>query len=143
MQMGGTGLRMEFKRFEQMFADDTSLNAAVLRLVQYEALALAQLSACNRLHEMEARLSRWLLMVADRTGGTEMRLTQEFLGEMLGTRRSTVNITVGSLQKAGLIDYRRSCIRIESRQGLEGVACECYPIVRKLLRQMYKGLPAT
>jgi DNA-binding MarR family transcriptional regulator len=70
-----------------------------------------------------------------------MQLTQEFLGEMLGARRSTVNIALGSLQKAGLIEYRRSYIRIESRQNLEDVACECYPIIRKLLLELYNGLP--
>lgn len=141
MQIAGTGLRMDFLRFKELFSRDLFLHRAVLRLVQFEALVLAQLAACNRLHDVEERLARWILMVADRTGKPDMQLTQEFLGEMLGARRSTVNIALGSLQKAGLIEYRRSYIRIESRQNLEDVACECYPIIRKLLLELYNGLP--
>jgi CRP-like cAMP-binding protein len=133
---------MNFKRFEQMFFEDSVLHRAVLRLVQYEALVLAQLGACNRLHEVEERLARWLLMVSDRTGESEVRLTQEFIGEMLGARRSTVNIAAGTLHTSGLIEFRRSHIKIESREKLEGAACECYPIIRKLMQDMYKGLPA-
>jgi CRP-like cAMP-binding protein len=141
MQVAGTGLRMDFRRLEELFFRDPFINRAILRLVQHEALVLAQLGACNRLHELEERLARWLLMVADRTGESEMRLTQEFLAEMLGARRSTVNLTAGSLQRSGVIDYRRSHIRIEDRQRLEDVACECYPVIQKMLRELYDGLP--
>jgi CRP-like cAMP-binding protein len=141
MQVAGSGVRMDFRRFEQVFLEDTSLHRAILRLVQHEALVLAQLSACNRLHEVEERLARWLLMVQDRTGDPVMRLTQEFLAEMLGSRRSTVNLTAGSLQRSGLIEYRRSYVRIENRERLEDVACECYPIIRKLFDNVYRGLP--
>lgn len=140
MQVAGTGLRMGFKRCEEMFARDASLRRGILRLVQHEALVLAQLAACNRIHEVEERLARWLLMVQDRTGESELPLTQEFLAQMLGARRSTVNLAAASLKKAGLIDHRRSRIEIEDRESLEGVACECYPIIRQLLENVFQGL---
>lgn len=140
MQVAGTGLRMDFKRCEEMFTRDAKLRSAILRLVQHETLVLAQLAACNRIHQVEERLARWLLMVQDRTGESEMRLTQEFLAEMLGARRSTVNLAAGSLQRSGLIEYRRSRIRIENREQLEDVACECYPIIRKLLKNVFQDL---
>ncbi len=140
MQVAGSALRMDFGNFERMFRQDADLHRAVLRLVQHEALVLAQLGACNRLHEVEERLARWLLMVQDRTGEPEMRLTQEFLGEMLGARRSTVNLAAGTLQRSGLIQFRRAYIRILDRDQLQDVACECYPIIRRLFENVYTGL---
>ncbi len=140
MQVAGAGLRMDFKRCKEMFAKDASFRNAILRLVQHEALVLAQLGACNRIHEGEERLARWLLMVQDRTGESEMTLTQEFLAYMLGARRSTVNLAAGSLRRAGLIKFRRSNIRIEDRERLEEAACECYAVVRKLLDNVFQDL---
>ena len=75
--------------------------------MQHDNLVLSQLSACNRVHEVEERLARWLLMVSDRLGKSDLYLTQEFLAQMLGTRRSTVTVTAGALQRSGLIEYRR------------------------------------
>jgi CRP-like cAMP-binding protein len=141
IQIGGTALRMDFKKLEQKFFQNPALHRLVLRLVQYETHCLAQLTACNRLHEVEERLARWLLMVQDRTGDPEMPLTQEFLAQMLGSRRSTVNLAAGSLQRSGLIVFRRSYIRIENAERLENVACECYPVVHKLLNDLYRNLP--
>ena len=138
IQIAGTGLRMEFKRFEEEFRKNPVVAAAVLRFVQCELLVMGQLAACNRLHEIEERLARWLLMVADRTGSLEMELTQEFLGEMLGTRRSSVTIAASSLQRSGFIDYRRGHITILSRERLEEAACECYPVTRRLFDNIYK-----
>ncbi|MGI4827305.1 MAG: Crp/Fnr family transcriptional regulator [Janthinobacterium lividum] len=138
MQAAGTGLRMEFKRFEQEFKQVPEITTAVLRFVQSESLVMGQLAACNRLHEIEERLARWLLMVADRTGELQMELTQEFLGEMLGTRRSSVTIAASSLQRSGLINYRRGHIEILDRPRLEDAACECYPITRRLFDNLYR-----
>ncbi len=138
MQMAGTGLRMEFERFAQEFRHNPDLNTAVLRYVQSESLVMGQLAACNRLHEMEERLARWLLVVADRTGELKMELTQEFLGEMLGARRSSVTIAAGALQRSGLIDYRRGHIEILDRERLEDAACQCYPTTRRLFDNLYR-----
>ena len=137
MQIQGTALRMNLKSLQERFVHSQPLLSLVHRLIQYETLSLSQLSACNRLHEVEERLARWILTVQDKTGDPEMRLTQEFLGQMLGARRSTVNITAGTLQRAGLIVYKRSYLRIVDRQGLEDVACECYPIVKELFENLY------
>ena len=138
MQVAGTGLRMRFKQFEQEFYSNPALLRRVLQHVQHDALILAQLSACNRLHEAEERLARWLLMLQDRLGVPDLPLTQEFLSEMLGTRRSTVTMTAGALQRSGLIEYERGHIRILNRQKLEDTACECYPIVQKLYKNLYQ-----
>jgi CRP-like cAMP-binding protein len=86
--------------------------------------------ACNRLHPVEQRCARWLLTTHDRVGTDEIRLTQEFLAQMLGVRRATVTETVRILQRAGLISSRRGALLIEDRPGLEAASCECYRVVR-------------
>jgi hypothetical protein len=92
-----------------------------------------QAAACNRLHTSEERLSRWLLMSHDRVGVDEFAITHEFLGQMLGSRRATVTLSAGLLQAAGLIRYHRGHISILDREGLEGVACECYGSIKREL----------
>ena len=138
MQIAGTALRMSFKRFEEEFRSNEEIRRLVLRFVQYDGLVLAQIAGCNRLHSVEERLARWLLMVQDRVGTANLDLTQEFLGQMLGARRSSVTLVAGELQKAGLIEYRRGNISIEDRERLEEVACECYPATNKLFRNLYR-----
>jgi len=93
-----------------------------------------QLAACNRLHEVEERLARWLLMSHDRIGDRTMPLTQELLGQMLGTRRSTVSMAASMLQKAGVITYTRGNVTILDRAKLEEVSCECYAMIREQSR---------
>jgi len=138
MQAAGTGLRMDFRRFEQEFLRNPALRALVLQHVQYTALVTSQIAACNRIHNVEERLARWLLMVASRLATLEMDLTQEFLSEMLGTRRSTVTLAAGVLQRSGLIDYRRGHIRILDKSRLEDTACECFQITEKLFQSLYQ-----
>ena len=138
IQVAGTGLRMPFQEFAQEFQESEAVRRLVLRYVQHQNLVLSQLTACNRMHEVEERLSRWLLMVADRVEGTEVLLTQEFLATMLGTRRSTVTLAAGVLQRSGLIEYSRGRLRILDRERLESSACECYAVVRRLLDNLYQ-----
>ncbi len=138
MQIAGTGLRMPFKTFEQEFMTDEVVARQVMRLVQWQSLTLGQLAACNRLHEVEERLARWLLTVQDRIGEPDLPLTQEFLSNMLGTRRSTVTIIAGTLQRSGLIEYKRGHVRIVDRHGLENAACECYGITQRLFEGLYQ-----
>jgi CRP-like cAMP-binding protein len=83
-------------------------------------------AACNRLHEVDQRLARWLLMSQDRVGGDDVPLTQEFLAHMLGTRRASVTVAAGILQKAGHITYNRGKVRIVNRDSLKRASCECY-----------------
>jgi CRP-like cAMP-binding protein len=101
------------------------------RFAQANLNLAAQSTACNRLHPVEERLARWLLMTHDRVGSDELNLTQQILSEMLGVRRASVTTAAGVLQKAGLIEYRRGHIRVLDRSGLEAAACECYRVVRR------------
>jgi CRP-like cAMP-binding protein len=137
MQVGGSGLRISFKELEKEFRSNPELHARILQQVQYEALTLSQLSACNRFHEVEERLARWLLMVADRVDDTLLNLTQEFLAQMLGTQRSTVSVVAGTLQRAGLIKYSRGHVEILNRDLLEDAACDCYPNMARFYRDLY------
>lgn len=91
----------------------------------------AQTAACNRIHELEERLARWLLMCSDRIQSDHIRITHEFLATMLGTRRSSVTVAAGILHKAGLIDYSRGDVTIQDRKGLVQAACECYQFVHE------------
>ena len=111
------------------------LKGGILAQLVYDFIYLqmvqtSQSVLCNRLHAVDARLARWLLTSADRSETEQLMLTQEFLAQMLGSRRSTVTVAAGELQRQGMIDYKRGKIRISDRPRLEGVACECYSIVK-------------
>ena len=95
---------------------------------------IMQSTACNAVHSVEQRLARWLLMARDRMGSDEFPLTQEFVAMMLGASRPTVSIVAGTLQKAGLITYRRGKVKIVDGQRLEAASCECYRTTTDLLR---------
>jgi CRP-like cAMP-binding protein len=138
MQVGGTGLRMPFATFQKLFDENSQVRAGILRNVQYQTAFVSQIAACNRLHQVEARLARWLLMVEDRIESDVLPLTQEFLAEMLGSRRSTVTEVAGVLQRAGLIKYSRGKVRILDRKGLEAASCVCYAASARLLDDIYR-----
>jgi CRP-like cAMP-binding protein len=107
----------------------------VERLVYRYVLALfdqaAQHAACNRLHALEERCARWLLMTHDRVDGDVLPLKQQFLAEMLGVHRPAVTIAAGALQKAGVIRYTRGKVTVLDRKALEDAACECYSIITR------------
>ena len=140
VQLEGTALRILFSDLEKEFRSSEPLHSRILESIQCHNLVLNQIAACHRLHEVEGRLARWLLMVEDRTTRGSFVLTQEFLAQMLGTRRTVVTLTAGKLQRAGLIEYRRAHIRILDRPRLERLACECYPIARELLANLHLQL---
>ena len=129
IQITGDGLQMDSKALREMLLGVPLLEFNLARFSYLQALQMAQIAACNRLHEIEERLARWLLMVQDRIKSNVVSLTHEFLGSMLGTRRASVTIAAGILHKAGIIEYRRGQIHILDRQKLEETACECYEIV--------------
>lgn len=137
IQMEATALRMPYKDLQKEFQENEVLRQAVLQCVQTQGFILGQLAACNRLHEAEERLARWLLMVRDRVDSDTYFLTQEFLANMLGARRTTVTAAAGTLQRKGLIKYSRGRIRIVDSAGLENEACECYKTVRNLYFNFY------
>lgn len=118
----------------EAFLEAMGSSRAISQLVQTYVLALfgqiSQAAACNRLHTNEERLSRWLLMSHDRIGADKFLITQEFLAQMLGSRRATVTLSAGVLQKAGLIQYHRGHVEIVDRHGLESASCECYRVIK-------------
>lgn len=140
VQVHATALRLPFEDLKREYLGCEPLRMRIHQSIQANSLILSQLAACNRVHEVEERLARWLLMVQDRLGSNEFHLTQEFLAEMLGAQRTTVTMTAGALQRSGMIEYRRGRIKILDRESLESAACECYPIVRNLVQNMYPAL---
>jgi CRP-like cAMP-binding protein len=114
------------------------LIASLLRYSQEATMEVTQIAACNRLHDVEERLARWLLMSHDRIGSDRLPLTQEFLAQMLGTRRASVTVAAGVLQKAGLIHYTRGHVSILNRDALENACCECYRVIRQQLNRWEK-----
>ena len=131
MQLDGNGLRIPFGDFHTSFENSTELRTHLLHFVQQEITMVAQIAGCNRLHEAEQRLARWLLMSQDRTGYETLKFTQEYLSQMLGTQRTTVTLIAGQLQQRGLIQHSRGAIHIVDRSGLEAAACPCYAVIRR------------
>ena len=130
MRMETGKLRAELKRGGQ-------LQSLLLRYSLVLLKQVSQTAACNRNHNLGERLARWLLLCQDRVEGREIRLTQEFLAQMLGTRRSRVSEAAIILQSAGLIHYSRGIITILDREGLEEFTCECYQVVRAELDRLH------
>lgn len=131
VQITGSAFRLRTAQILQLLGKCPQLVKRLNRYAQELAMQSTQVAACNRLHEVEARLARWLLMSQERVDGDVVPLTQEFLSHMLGTRRASVTVAAGILQKAGLIKYVRGSVRIVDRAELEKAACECYGIISR------------
>ena len=129
MQGSGTGLRLRASILREEFLKGGPLMELVHKFLYLQIVQTSQSALCNRLHPVDMRMARWMLTASDRLESSTLNLTQEFLAQMLGSRRSTVTVAAGQLQRQGLIDYARGRIQILDRPGLEGVACECYQIV--------------
>jgi len=130
VQVPGKALRMDAGLFRSEFERSPTLNLVVLRYAHAFFNQVAQSAACAHLHRVEQRCCRWLLMTRDRMPSGDFLLTQEFLGMMLGVRRTTVTDVMGALQKAGLVRYRRGHVTILDHDALQQRACECYQISR-------------
>ena len=128
-QISGTVFRIDAEALIVLLPACPILERKLQQFAQIAAMQVTQLAACNRLHDVNERLARWLLMSADRIDSLLLPLTQEFLGQMLGARRSSVTVAAGALAKAGLITYNRGDVKILDRPGLEESACECYGIM--------------
>jgi CRP-like cAMP-binding protein len=129
VQVEGVGERMAAADFRRLYDELPGFRRLLLRYTLALFTQVSQASACNRLHDLEARCARWLLMTHDRVDGDTFHLTHEFLGQMLGVARPSVSLAAAILQKAGLISYARGRVVIRDRPGLEQTACECYRIV--------------
>jgi CRP-like cAMP-binding protein len=130
VQVEGEALQIPTGDFRQALSEDAALRDVMLRYVEVRLIQVVRTAACNRLHAVEERLARWLLHTHDWVWDNRFHITQDFLAAMLGVRRATVTVAAGTLQRAGLIAYRRGDITILDRQGLEDVACEDYAAIR-------------
>ena len=132
VQGGGTAMRMPASRFRVEFNKNIPLQRALFRYTHLLMAQVSQTAACNRFHEAEGRLARWLLMTSDRLHTDEFLLTHEFLAHMLGVRRVGVTKAAEGLRRKKLIVYSRGHITILDRKNLEKTACVCYRIVKNL-----------
>ena len=130
-QVRGAAIKIPAALFHQLTAADPGFRQLLDRYLQAYVNMLGQLAACNRLHSVYERCSRWLLMTRDRMDVDQLPLTQEFLAMMLGTGRSGVAIAAATFQQAGFIKYAHGMITILDRPGLENATCECYAVARE------------
>jgi len=133
VQIPGNCMRIQAKVLQAEFDRCGVLQKRVLIYTRYLLAQTTQMAACNRVHRVEQRLARWLLMAYDRVKRNEFPMTHEILSAMLGTPRSEVTIAAGAFRRSGFLRYGRGKITILDRKGLESVACECYQILHEEL----------
>ena len=141
VQVPGTGLKIDAGVFRGELDRSLTLNLTMLRYAHAFFNQVARSAACAHVHRVEQRCCRWLLMTRDRMPSGDFLLTQEFLGMMLGVRRTTVTEVMGSLQKAGLIRYRRGNVSILEPDALRQRACECYEISKQEFDRLLGDTP--
>ncbi len=131
VQVAGDGFRIKVTTLKKLLSSAPHLQVILTRFAAGLAMQVAQTAACNRLHKIEKRLARWLLIAEDRLDTPVVAITHDFLATMLGTDRPSVTLAANILQKRGLIGHARGSIKILDRKGLEAFACECYAVVVK------------
>lgn len=136
VQIAGAAYGLPRAEFLASLAADSGLAERVLRYAQAVIEAVSQFSSCNRLHPINERCARWLLMAHDRVDGDDIFLTHEYLATMLGVRRPGVSLAVAALERAGLIELHRARIVVRDRTGLEGASCECYEVANYGLERL-------
>jgi CRP-like cAMP-binding protein len=141
-QVEGDSLSISVEAFQEELARGGMLRSLVNEYVQALFSLVGQNAACNRLHSIQQRCARWLLLTQDRLESDEYRLTHEFLAQMLGSRRASVTQAAGALQDEGAIRYRRGVVTILDRAALEASACECYPVIKSVFDALSTGDPA-
>jgi len=142
MQISGTAYRIKSEVLEDTLVDAPELRLLLHRFILIQGLQIAQIAACNRLHEIDQRLARWLLMCQDRVNAQSLPVTHEFLAQMLGTGRPSVSLAAGVLQKAGTIENGRGSVKILNRAELESAACECYRAIQHFNRTLATRMAA-
>jgi CRP-like cAMP-binding protein len=138
VQIEAAAYKISAQDLKKSLAACTVLKESLQRYSQELSVQAIQIAACNRLHEVDERLARWLLMSQDRVGNSTFPLTQEFISHMLGTRRASVTVAAGILQKAGLITYSRGQVTIKDRAGLEDASCECYKGINRQIERWHQ-----
>jgi CRP-like cAMP-binding protein len=131
VQIAGHASRMKVSSLQYVLKSAPHFQMMLSRYAVIQGMQVAQTAACNRLHDVEQRLARWLLMAQDRVDGAPISITHDFLSTMLGTDRPSVSLAAGILQKKKCIEYKRGAVRILNRKKLEGSACECYEVIRQ------------
>src|SRR5438552_18488802 len=132
VQANGNGFRIKAEMLEVILSAMPNLRLRLNQYAQIQGMQVAQLAACNRLHEIDQRLARWLLMCQDRICSDLLPMTHEFFAEMLGTGRPRVSLAAAVSQGAGVSQYGSGRVKITNRKGLEDAACECYGVIRQL-----------
>ena len=133
MQIEGSGFSCTVEAARKEFLRCATFQSLMLRYVQAQLLQATQTAGCNAKHNMEQRLARWLLLCMDRVHTDTLKLSHEFLADMLGSSRPTVSIAAGSFKEQGLIEYNRALIRILDVKQLEKKACDCYLVIKNYL----------
>jgi len=131
MQIAGDGVRVMGNALDRILLAAPQLQAMLNRHAGLQGMQVAQTAACNRLHDIQQRLSRWLLMTQDRVHSGVLPITHDFIATMMGTDRSTVSLAAAVLQKKGIIDYVRGAVKIVNRRKLQTSACECYSVIQQ------------
>ncbi len=134
VQISGDGFRVAVETFRKILESAPHLQLLLNRYAVLQGMQVAQTAACNRLHDLEQRLARWLLMMQDRVDSECLPITHDFLATMLGTNRSSVSLAAGILQREKSIEYSHGAVSIVNRKRLEMSACECYAVM-----QQYNG----
>lgn len=130
IQLAGEVIKLPVEPLRLAFDNDPETRQILLAYTQAMIAHVSQNVACNRAHPMDQRCARWLLEVSDRVGGIDFKLSQEFISQMLGVTRSTLNRSMHKLKLRRLIDYSRTKIMIIDLPGLEAISCECYGVLR-------------
>ena len=131
VQIAGDGFQMNGNGLGRILPSAPQLQLILGRHTGLQGMQVAQTAACNRLHDIQQRLSRWLLMTQDRVGSGVLPITHDFIATMMGTDRSTVSVAAATLQKKGIIEYVRGAVDITNRRELEKSACECYAVIQR------------
>jgi CRP-like cAMP-binding protein len=130
VQIAGSAIKVDAQPLLEEFDRNKHVRDVLLRYTQALIAQISQTTACNSLHALEQRLARWLLEAQDRVSSDDLKLTQEFIADMLGVRRAGVTQAAQKLQESGLIRYRRGHVQILEHRGLEAASCECFRTVK-------------
>jgi len=136
VQIAGDGFRVRISALQSVLQSAPELQRTLTRYAVVQGMQFAQTAACNRLHNIEQRLARWLLITQDRVDSPALAITHDFLATMLGTDRPTVSLAAGVLQDKQIIEYTRGAVQILSRTKLEACACECYEVIQQYNREI-------
>ncbi len=131
VQISGDGFRMMGNALERILRSAPQLQMILNRHWGLQGMQVAQTAACNRLHDIQQRLARWLLMTQDRVNLGVLPITHDFIATMMGTDRSTVSLAAAVLQKKGIIEYVRGAVKVVNRRKLQNSACECYAVIQQ------------